>query len=88
MSAPAIAAACGVSRQSVYGWLRGIMPKTKHLSLLSSYFGVSERWLLAGDGEEERQQLIVEITAALPDLPVDELLIISQIIKKFSKSRT
>lgn len=87
MSAPTIAAACGVSRQSVYGWLSGIMPKTKHLSLLAAYFGVSERWLAMGDGEEERQQLITAISGQLPDLPIDELLLINEILKKFTKSR-
>ncbi|WP_199102387.1 helix-turn-helix domain-containing protein [Aquitalea sp. ASV11] len=59
MTVTMLAVHCGVSRQAVYGWLRGVQPKPDKAWLLSEVLAV-----LGSDTEqEERERLLAELQA-------------------------
>lgn len=73
-----IAEACGVTPQSVHGWLKDILPRTKHLSSLAAYFGTTTDYLVHGNPSPERVAIIRELLrlgAKLSDSQLKALLI-------------
>lgn len=60
-----LAAACGVTRQAVYGWLRGVQPKPDKGLLLAEILA-----RLNGAAEqEEREALLSQLKAVGEQLP-------------------
>lgn len=73
VTAKEIAAACQVSMQTVYGWLKDTMPKNNNLLSLSAYFGVSPDWLANGETSPARTAMVHELTTLLPQLSDQQL---------------
>jgi len=49
----AVAAAVGVTPGAVYGWLGGAQPYRRTILKLCTKLGISEQWLIDGNGAEE-----------------------------------
>jgi len=83
VTAKEIAAECGVSMQTVYGWLKNTMPKNSNLATLSTYLGVSSDWLARGTTTPARATMVHELRAMLPNLSDDQIHITVMLWRNF-----
>lgn len=88
LTAKQIASACGVSTQTVYGWLNGKMPRINHLNSLSAYLGVSKDYLLHGDNPEDVSRLLAELNAILPHLTQSQLYALVVVAREMNAQKT
>ncbi|QOD81911.1 helix-turn-helix domain-containing protein [Chromobacterium haemolyticum] len=68
-----IARACEVSQTTVYGWLSGKMPKSKHLAKQAEYFRVTTDYLVHGNRSTERTAMLLELQQLAPWIGNEEL---------------
>lgn len=70
LSVSELAENCGVTRQTVYGWLRGSLPHRQNLHLLARVLGTSVEYLQGEENNIERSGLIDELGEICSRLPV------------------
>ena len=79
-NAPQIAGKLHISKQAVYRWRDGEMPKRVHLEKIAELTGTSLYWLMNGDGEEKQRSdeptQLVEEASEKASQPVRSALVI------------
>jgi len=85
VTAKEIAKACGVSPQTVYGWLAGKSPKYKHLASLSEYFGTTTDYLVHGNRSTERIATARELIRIGPKLTDSQLNLLLMMARELVK---
>ncbi|WP_181248034.1 helix-turn-helix domain-containing protein [Chromobacterium haemolyticum] len=77
-----IANACGVSVPAVAGWMRSSVPNSRHLSLLAQFFNVSVDWLVHGELDAHREEIIAEMNLLCPMMDIEGLQIVRMMMRK------
>jgi len=76
-----IAAGCGVSTQMVNRWLKGAMPRAKHLTSLAEYFHTTVEYLVHGNRPAARiatARELIKIGRKLTDSQLHALLVVAR----------
>jgi transcriptional regulator with XRE-family HTH domain len=85
VTAKEIAKASGVSPQTVYGWLAGKVPRSKHLASVASFLGVTTDYLVHGDQAGPRSELIQELRACVPQLTTSQLIVLLMMARELAR---
>lgn len=79
-----IAEACGVSVPAVSAWMRESVPNSRHLSLLAQFFNVTVDWLVHGELDEERDEIIAEMNMLTSMVDIEGLHIVRLMMRKLA----
>ncbi|WP_208108276.1 helix-turn-helix domain-containing protein [Paludibacterium purpuratum] len=86
LSAKDIARQVGVCQQTVYDWLAARQhPRMHHLSSLAALLNVSADYLLYGTHDSQRQQLLQDLSATLPQLSTYQITILLHAALEFRR---
>lgn len=86
LTAKDIAKVCGVSPKTVYDWRMGAyMPRQKTLAPLAEVLGTTTDYLIHGDMDRHRAEIIRELRSIVPRLTSSQLSAILTVAREFQQ---